>query len=71
MNIVLDSNVLLVAIGKKSPYRPIWENFIQGKYKLIVSDEILYEYEEILEEHGAPGCKDSHGFVGNIAGCIS
>ncbi|MFC0517274.1 putative toxin-antitoxin system toxin component, PIN family [Mucilaginibacter angelicae] len=49
MNIVLDSNILLVAIGKKSEYRPIWEAFIDEKYNLIISDEIIYEYEEIIQ----------------------
>ena len=51
MKIVLDSNVLLVAIGKKSKYRPIWDAFIEGKYQLILSEDILHEYEEILLEH--------------------
>lgn len=51
MKIVLDSNVLLVAIGKKSKYRPIWDAFIEGKYQLILSEDILHEYEEILLQH--------------------
>lgn len=29
MKIVLDTNVLLVAIGKTSPFKPIWRNFIE------------------------------------------
>jgi putative PIN family toxin of toxin-antitoxin system len=55
MKIVLDSNVLLVALGKKSHYRPIWEAFSDGKYQLIFSDEIVYEYQEILQQHAALG----------------
>lgn len=55
MKVVLDSNILLVAIGKRSNYRDIWNSFINGKYDLIVSDEILYEYEEILQQRSAPG----------------
>jgi len=55
MKIVLDSNVLLVAIGKRSKYRPIWDAFVEGKYQLIVSEDILHEYEEILLTHSAPG----------------
>ncbi len=51
MKIVLDSNVLLVAIGNKSKYRPIWDAFVLGKYQLILSEDILHEYEEILLEH--------------------
>lgn len=55
MKVVLDSNILLIAIGKRSRYKPIWTAFIDGKYKLIVSDEVVYEYEEILQQHSAPG----------------
>jgi putative PIN family toxin of toxin-antitoxin system len=54
MKVVLDSNVLLVAIGKRSPFRPIWEAFLNGRYQLVHSDEILYEYREVLSEHAAP-----------------
>jgi len=55
MKIVLDSNILLVAIGKKSRYRPIWNAFIEAKINLIVSDDVLYEYEEIMQQRSAPG----------------
>ncbi len=54
MKVVLDSNTLLVAIGKRSRYRPIWEAFINGKYSLFLSEEIVHEYEEVLLEHAAP-----------------
>ena len=53
MKIVLDSNVLLVAVGKKSRYRPIWDAFISGKYQLIVSEDVIHEYEEILKLYSA------------------
>lgn len=55
MRIVLDSNVLVTSVGKKSRLRPIWEAFIAGSYQLVVSEDILKEYEEILQEHAAPG----------------
>ena len=46
--IVLDTNCLIVSFPSKSPYHKIWEDFINGKYTLCVSNEILTEYEEIL-----------------------
>lgn len=58
MKIVLDTNVLLVAIGKTSPFKPIWRNFIEGTFQLIVSEDILHEYEEIIKNHGAPGAAE-------------
>ena len=48
MRVVLDTNVLLVSIPKLSKYRPIFENLIEEKYTLIISNEILTEYEEII-----------------------
>jgi uncharacterized protein len=54
MKVVIDSNVLLVAIGKSSKYKPIWNAFIEGKYQLIVSEDIVHEYEEILKSYSAP-----------------
>ena len=50
MRVVLDTNVLLVSIPKLSKYRPIFENLIEKKYTLIISNEILAEYEEIIAQ---------------------
>lgn len=36
MKVVLDSNVLLVSIGKRSRLKPIWEAFLNGSYQLII-----------------------------------
>ncbi len=58
MRIVLDSNILLVAIGKRSRYRPIWMAFISGRFDLIVSDEIIYEYEEVLQQRASAGAAE-------------
>ena len=41
MKVVLDSNVLLVALGRKSRYRAIWEAFADGKYQMIISDDCI------------------------------
>ena len=48
--IVLDTNCLLQIISKRSPYRPIWNAFLQREWWLCVSNEILEEYQEIIEE---------------------
>jgi putative PIN family toxin of toxin-antitoxin system len=58
MKVVLDSNVLLVAIVKTNCYRPIWEAFVDGKFQLIVSDEVVYEYNEVIQNHSAPGAAE-------------
>ncbi|MBI5914352.1 MAG: PIN domain-containing protein, partial [Bacteroidetes bacterium] len=50
LRIVLDTNGLLVSISRNSPYRPIFDHFLDGKYELLISTEILNEYIEKLQE---------------------
>jgi len=50
MRIVLDTNSLLVSIGRKSKYRPIFDAFLNGEITLLISNDILSEYVEIIEE---------------------
>lgn len=49
MIVVLDTNALLVSIPKKSIYRPILNALIEGKFNLVISNDILSEYTEIIE----------------------
>ncbi len=44
--IVLDTNVLLVALPTRSPYRVIFDQLLAGTFELVVSNEVLAEYEE-------------------------
>lgn len=50
MNIVLDTNCLLMSLSRRSQYYPVWRDFVDGKYTLCISNEILDEYEEILTQ---------------------
>lgn len=52
--VVIDTNCLLQIIARKSPYRPIWDAFLAGRFDLCVSNEILDEYQEILEKQITP-----------------
>lgn len=49
MVVVLDTNVLLVSIPRKSIYRPILNALINGEFELVLSNEILSEYIEVIE----------------------
>ncbi|MFY7889812.1 MAG: putative toxin-antitoxin system toxin component, PIN family [Spirosomataceae bacterium] len=49
MRVILDTNVLLVSIGKKSPYRPIFDAFLANQFTLVISNDLLLEYAEIIE----------------------
>ena len=52
--VVIDTNCLLQIIARRSPYRPIWDAFLDGRYDLCVSDEILDEYQEVLAQNITP-----------------
>ncbi|MBO0935292.1 putative toxin-antitoxin system toxin component, PIN family [Fibrella sp. HMF5335] len=48
MRVVVDTNILLVSVSERSPYHLIFELFVEGRYTLCVTTEILDEYAEIL-----------------------
>ena len=50
--IVLDTNALVQSIPTRSRFRPIIEGFDTGHFILVVSNEILLEYEEVLKAIG-------------------
>lgn len=51
MNIVLDTNVLLMAISAKNVYHRVWLDFLSGKYKLCITNEIIEEYLEVISRN--------------------
>jgi uncharacterized protein len=48
--VVLDTNVLLISIPSKSKYRPIFNALLKGNFLLVITNEILSEYAEIIEQ---------------------
>lgn len=50
MRIVLDTNALLVSIPNKSDFRQIIDSLVNGKYDLLITNEIISEYAEVLEK---------------------
>jgi len=48
MKIVIDTNCLISFIGKKSPYRNVFDAFLENKFSICASSEILLEYEELF-----------------------
>lgn len=63
--VVLDTNCLVQALPTRSAYHKIWTDFLAGRYRLCVSNEILSEYEEILAIHASP--EVAHNVVEAIA----
>ena len=61
IKVVLDTNVLLVSIPSRSKYRPIFNAILNGKMQLILSNDIINEYIEIIE-------RKTNSFVANNIG---
>jgi len=54
MKIVLDTNIILIALPVRSPYRIIFDSLLAGKFDLFLSTSILNEYTEIIESKTNP-----------------
>lgn len=48
MTVCLDTNIFLQIFGRKQPYYPIFRALLDGRLTLAVSNEILFEYEEVI-----------------------
>jgi putative PIN family toxin of toxin-antitoxin system len=50
MTVVIDCNVLVMCLTSRSPYHVIYKSLVAGKFELTVSEDIVLEYEEIVQE---------------------
>ena len=51
MKIVLDTNILLVCISRRSKLNWIFQKLLNEEFTICVTTEILLEYAEIIEQH--------------------
>ena len=69
MRVVLDTNVLLQMLPRRSRFRPIFDALVTGQLQLVVSTSILLEYAEILEQKtSAPVSANVLGLLSNLPG---
>lgn len=54
MRVVLDTNILLMSLSRKTIYYSIWKAFQNGEFELCVTTDILNEYAEILQRKFRP-----------------
>lgn len=52
--IVLDTNVLVRALGPASPFRGLYDAFRRARFTLCVSTAVLFEYEEMARRMASP-----------------
>ncbi|WP_366940173.1 PIN domain-containing protein [uncultured Prevotella sp.] len=54
MNVVLATNCLIMAISAQNEYYQVWHDFLEGKYCLCITNEIIEEYSEVLARNISP-----------------
>lgn len=54
MDIVLDTNCLIMALSPRARYNLIWQRLVQGDLTLCVTTSILEEYEEVISRNISP-----------------
>jgi putative PIN family toxin of toxin-antitoxin system len=64
VKIILDTNCFISSIGKKSPYRKVFNAFLNEQYILCLSTEILLEYEEKFSDFW--GIEVSQNLMGTL-----
>lgn len=48
LKFAIDTNIFVISLTSRSPYHSIYTELIKGNFDLLVSNEILLEYEEII-----------------------
>lgn len=61
MTVVIDCNVLVMCLTSRSPWHIIYQSLAAGKFDLAVTDEIVLEYEEIIQKKY--GVSTAHAFI--------
>lgn len=54
MRVVLDTNCLIMAISARNEYYQVWQDFLDGKYVLCITNEIIEEYLEVIARNISP-----------------
>ncbi len=54
MRVVLDTNCLIMAISARNEYYQVWQDFLDGKYVMCITNEIIEEYSEVISRNISP-----------------
>ena len=54
MRVVLDTNALIASFSTESSSYEVWRGLREGRYTLCVTNEILWEYQEIIARKTTP-----------------
>ena len=49
MKVVIDCNILVACLSSRSPYHHNYTSLTAGNFELLISQDILLEYEEVIQ----------------------
>ncbi len=53
MRVVIDTNIWIMSLSRRSPYHAIIEAFDNEQFTVLLSNEIMFEYsEKLIEKYG-------------------
>jgi len=58
MEVVLDTNCLLVSLSARSNYHWLFQEIRQKRFELFISNEILTEYVELIDRYFSPAVSE-------------
>ena len=68
MKVVLDTNVLFVSVSEYSQYYPIYRALKDKEYELVVTTDIMLEYDEVIsDEMGSDIANDLLAFLSHAS----
>ncbi len=50
MTVVIDCNILVMCLTSRSPYHLIYQSLVSDKFNLVVTVDIMLEYEEVIQQ---------------------
>ena len=50
MTVVIDCNIFVMCLTSRSPYHIIYKALVNGSINMVLTTEILLEYEEIIQQ---------------------
>lgn len=54
MRVVLDTNCLIMAISARNEYHQVWQDFLDGRFVMCITNEIIEEYSEVISRNISP-----------------
>lgn len=60
---VIDTNCLIMMLSSRSEYHKLWNDFLNKRFSIVISNEILEEYIEVIGRNIRPNVAEYLAYV--------